>query len=238
MTRVCHTDTPLSLSPMYQGFLEGETMAEKMLVGDMWRFIMNGTDGDRHFHIGLDWVVVSITGTGGSDSTACGAIEGTFAPLLKAVLNDNATYDATTSRRLYPVALRPASQEAHAAAGPGTAGPTAAPRQTCGVISKYTALLGRANRGRIYMPFPAAQDDAGNGVPSVGYLSRLDAFAAAYLAGITVSDGGGNQSVLGAILFHRKLLTNTFIETWVSQPKWATQRRRGSYRPPRRKKKP
>lgn len=38
-------------------------MSKPLSVGDLWRTTLSGTYVDRHFHMGLDWSVQSVSGT-------------------------------------------------------------------------------------------------------------------------------------------------------------------------------
>lgn len=113
-------------------------------------------------------------------------------------------------------------------AGDGTATGDSLPRQTAGIITKRTAIPGRANRGRVYVPFPV-EDQSGSGpLPTTTYVSLLDTWAADLLT-IVAFGSGANQGNLYPSLYHRGSVSSTVLTSMLSRRKWATQRRRGSY---------
>jgi hypothetical protein len=150
-------------------------------------------------------------------------------PDYKAFLNNNAEY-----RGVLVQVVRGAdtfiAAVGNANAGFGTAGPTSLPRQTAGITSWYTALGGRRYRGRTYWPFPAAQDDTGDGAPSVGYATRIDT-AAGHFAVFNAYGVGGRFASFQLVILHRKVLPTQWdaIQTRFTRTVWATQRKRGAY---------
>ena len=211
-------------------------MTTPLAANDLWRTIINGTLINRHFHIALDWQLGTVSAPAPNDLDLANYVDLTFGPLIKALMCNPAVYNSVTTRRLNPVVARPVFQISTAHSGVGTAGADPMAGQTTGLITKYTALMGRANRGRIYIPFPAVDDDTATGAPSASYQSRLVSFANAYTGTVSIPGGGGGAIAATAIVFHPKTLTGTPIATTQSQFKWATQRRRGQYKPPRRRK--
>jgi len=111
----------------------------------------------------------------------------------------------------------------------GTVAGDLMPRQTCGIITKYTAGIGRANRGRLYVAFPAEPDNAVTAVPVAGYITRLDNLGAVVLVNNTITGGSGGTIKLSPIIWHRATSTYTPVNGRRSNQRWATQRRRGSY---------
>ncbi len=151
------------------------------------------------------------------------AIAAVFKPLLQNV----AVYRGTQGRIMKtppPVAVI-----ADANPGPGTAGAVGLPRQTCGIYTKRTALAGRGYRGRMYLPFPAVDDDQGGGGPTLGYMAKLDNLTLALDAFTHVVDVPGSDATLVQVLWKGKAVSPVPIVANVPNQKWATQRRRGSY---------
>lgn len=123
--------------------------------------------------------------------------------------------------------------------GAGTSGATPLPMQSCGMITKRTVLGGRANRGRVYLPFPSSGDsDPALNRPTAGYAVSAGVYAGKALVGFTaVISIGVNEVGLSPALVRRAAgppVTFTHkLVTGVSMPlKWGTQKRRGNYGKP------
>lgn len=115
----------------------------------------------------------------------------------------------------------------------GAAGATILPCQVSGMVTLRSDLAGRANRGRVYIPFPAAQDSTNsvpmlNPFPTNDYVTRLDALATGLFVFVTLSPALLNLNLQGVIR-HRADGTFTRLTTFLSRQLWATQRRRGDY---------
>lgn len=116
---------------------------------------------------------------------------------------------------------------------PGTAGTKPLPRQTSGIITKGSDARGRANRGRMYIGFPASNDSRPTlDQPTADYIVRLASLAG--LCGIandlTVTVGAG--SVTTRMVIQRPVAapaTGVECTRFVARSAWATQRRRGDY---------
>jgi hypothetical protein len=212
-------------------------MSISLVVGDVWRLTVNGSLSTNNFHVGLDFRVSALSGTPTTDNDLATYGDSTFGPLFRALMANSATYNSCRTRRLTPVVGRPIFQEVSTNAGNGTAGSIALARQVCGIGSFYTDLMGRAYRSRKYLPFPALNDDTDPGRPSAGYGVRLANFTIAYrTAAVVPHSGGGGSATMIPVVFHKKTLTTTDITSSIAQGQWGTQRRRGFYMPPRRRK--
>jgi hypothetical protein len=111
----------------------------------------------------------------------------------------------------------------------GTAAGNPIPNQVSGIITKTTAFAGRANRGRTYVPFPAASFNlAPNDTPTAAYVALLDALGIVLFAPMALTLGADTVNVT-PVLFHRRTGFNTPITNFRSRQLWATQRRRGNY---------
>lgn len=185
--------------------------------------VMSGQVGEmRSF-----WRVDATTGTGCSDAEiATGFSAGPWAAAIKALMSVAATYRGARIQNLSPpksIALTDAS-----AAGAGTVAGDAMSTQVCGLLSSRTALAGRKNRGRKYVPFPGEADNGPTGLPTAGYITRLNALAALYEATYVITGAGGTTS-FDYVIYNPKLATVAGPVIVVSSsPNWATQRRRGS----------
>lgn len=181
--------------------------------------------------------VAQLTGfaPGVSDQDCATTLDGIIAPFIKAVMGAAVTYNGMQVRIISRVP-QPAAVASTAGTGVGTVGGGLLPLQTRGFWSRRTNTSGRAFRGRVYIPFPAQNDNTG-GVPSGAYQTRLIALANAIepFAGIAVTGGGGAATLVPTI-FHRARpgpppvpASETVITSRLFPIKWATQRRSGSF---------
>lgn len=113
--------------------------------------------------------------------------------------------------------------------GPGTAGASLLPTQTCGIVSTYSQLAGSGNRGRLFVPFPSeADNDDGTGLPTAGYKARLQNLAD-FLGATQQFLYGARSITLKPVIRHSGSVTDIEISGAIGKQKWGTQRRRGSY---------
>jgi hypothetical protein len=159
------------------------------------------------------------------------------------LLAGTANYNGCIARIINRVPL-PVRQVAPNLTG-GTAGAVGLPRQTSGIISVYTALAKQANRGRLYLPFPATASDQTNGIPTNAYVAALNSLATVIFAVTNITGALGGNATLVPVLLHpqitklnpapppKRIVTRaaavTDVSVWFSRQVWATQRRRGSY---------
>jgi hypothetical protein len=173
----------------------------------------------------------------GLDSDAAVNAEASLAPVFKAIMTNNATFRGVTAQIVQPPPL-PTAAPSTALAGVGTAGNTALPAQTCGIIHWPTPLAGRRGRGRTYLPFPDNADNpnASPPVPSAAYVGRANAVAAAVIG--LISFGLGARSSTVQLALYRRPRPHavppvsyavTPMLAGSAEAKWATQRRRGDF---------
>lgn len=109
----------------------------------------------------------------------------------------------------------------------GTAGATPMPGQSCGLITRRVLRLTNANRGRVYVPFPATSAGSFDETPNAAYVSNLEDIASSLLP-LTVPLNVVGQK-WSPILFNPVTTGYQPLFAWEAQPKWATQKRRGDY---------
>jgi len=96
------------------------------------------------------------------------------------------------------------------------------PPQVCGLISWRTGMIGRNQRGRIYVPAPAESlNDAGQ--VAVGLQDAYADFATAML---TQPDATGLVDAFNLCILHRADLTSDDVTGFVIRNDFKTQRRR------------
>jgi hypothetical protein len=104
-------------------------------------------------------------------------------------------------------------------------------RQTCGIITKRTDMIGRRKRGRFYVSFPGEADNSVQGVPTPAYITRLTTLAdvmddTQFLSSVTPV---GTADLVPVVRSQVPLITYERITSCIPRPKWGTQRSRGSY---------
>lgn len=155
------------------------------------------------------------------------AFANSFATMLKALLNTTATFRGASVRKIWPVPVSPLAWDT-VGAGAGTAVGDPMPKQTCGLITCYSALAGRAGRTRSYLPFPAEADNDTDSTPTAAYLTRLQTVAAQLLAQQVVNNAPGSATFT-PVVWHRVSHTTNDLASSVSRDAWATQRRRSDF---------
>lgn len=173
------------------------------------------------------YLVAAVTGGSATDQEAADQLASLFKPSYNALCNAASAFFGAQAQVIRPVTTLPAHSTAPAAAN-GITG-AALPRQDCGLITLRTNLVGRANRGRFYVPFPSTIDNLPSGEPVPGYVIRLGTMALVILQTVTVGGAGGGTAQLTPVIFHRKTGLVTSLVNFVVRTSWATQRRRGSF---------
>lgn len=175
----------------------------------------------RHYRVS------SKAGTGATDGQIANIVSLSFHQVYKDVMASSASFRGVGVKRIRPL---PASGETTTILdlGPGSQAGDPLPLQTSGMITLKTGLAGRSFRGRVYVPFPAEVDNGATGVPTAGYLTRLDTLAARFLLTLTAGSAG-NTNDLAPVVFSRKLNDVVVLTQTIGRPRWATQRPRGSY---------
>jgi hypothetical protein len=175
----------------------------------------------RHYRVDLS------TPPEPSETAIATQIDGVMAPLYKPALATEANYRGVGVRRIRPLPPGPEGVSI-ANAGPGTSTGSMLPPQTAGLISLRAIIGGRANRARVYVPFPAEGENVDNGLPANSYIILLNAIAGAWLGAQVVTVGLGTITLL-PVVYHRTSGSTTDLITSLSREVWATQRRRGGF---------
>jgi len=200
-------------------------MAEILKLGEVWETKFYNQDNEQ---LGINvrhWRVSQITAGSASDTELANGMATVFQPLYNQLCDANSAFFGVGAQRAFPL---PRTVFVHSSGIPvanGIGGAGLA-RQICGLISLRSNVIGRANRGRLYVPFPAGVDNQGIGAPTQNYTVRLTNLANALLAPQVIL-GAGGTATMRAVIFHRK--TGTSVDVTSAPPvlAWATQRRRG-----------
>jgi hypothetical protein len=174
------------------------------------------------------WQVAAIGGASLTDAAVALKLDATLAPLYKPLMNGDSTYYGVRLQRISPLP-KPVAVVGEANTGVGTAVGAGLPGQVSGLMTLRTNSAGRAFRGRLYIPFPAASYFSSPlDTPTALWDTNVDAIAAIlknpYLAMI-----GADTVTLVPVIWHKATRTSTPIIDAESTSKFATQRRRGNY---------
>lgn len=155
-------------------------------------------------------------------------LEAALSAEIIAALSAEAEYLGCSIRNVWPLPLGGEIISTLDAAVGAIAGHVL-PLQVTGMVTKRTNRPGRAHRGRMYVPFPGEASSEDDGRPTAAYRALLATIGVALTAVIpVVAMGAGN--VGNYIVFQRAAAQeSSYITAYTSQPKFATQRRRGSY---------
>lgn len=160
-----------------------------------------------------------------SDAVAI-AISTLIADKYIAVMDAAARYSGVSVQD-WPARLNVASWS-NAGAGNGAVVGLDIPTQVCGLISYYSNTAGAKGRGRSYLGFTSSTSNTTAGLPSAGYLTdaqalgdfmKFIAFSVVgdeYFAELVICDAIGASAPKPVLRAY-------------AQPRWATQRRRGSF---------
>lgn len=198
------------------------------VVDDWLRLTIYCQEGDQVANNVFYFQLIGITGGGLDLKTISSLFGGRVKGAYAALMNNEARYYGCKAEVPFKVPV-PQWQTTSAPQN-GTAGETPLPRQTAGIITWYTEVIGKSKRGRTYIPFPAAEDqDTPNDRPTPGYVANLNGLADLLTIDVELNDGAGNSAVLALGIRSQLLGTFEDVESYVSRYKWATQRRRGDY---------
>jgi hypothetical protein len=183
------------------------------------------------------WYTVAAVGASpATDLDVATARDADFASPYKSLLANSAEYRGVQAQIYLATPPNRAAFSAafiNTSAGPGLAGATPLPSQTCGLIQFQTGEAGQANRGRLFIPFPAVLDNSSGGTPVAGYVTRLTTLVALMDSGISIV-AGARTATLVRVLRHGKNKagvqpTPTPVTSGTASDLWATQRKRGDF---------
>jgi len=162
-----------------------------------------------------------------TEAAAAASFEALIAPVIKPLLTVPALYQGIQLQTVHPVVTLGSLNATGAGAGTGGANPL--PGQCCGSLTKQSLFAGRSNRGRVYVPFPAEEDNTVDHIPSVGYQAALANYGDA-IETTRVVTVGTSTATFTPVIFRRGApaasVTLVNIRTNVA---WSTQRSRGSF---------
>lgn len=200
-----------------------------VFVGTLLRLKWYATVGDQCSINTTYYSCTVATGAPTQDSDVASGYAAVLPGFVKNLMSNQATYNGLTVQVVQPAPM-PIPAANTGGSGVGALVSNVMPRQVAGLISCYAAFSGRRFRGRVYIPFPAVNQDDTGGLPLAGYVVLLNALKALIYGPIVIPNAGATGTVtLLPVIFHRATVTSTPVVTAVSRSKWATQRRRGSF---------
>jgi len=142
------------------------------------------------------------------------------------VMTASGEYRGAQAQKVFPLPKGATFSSSDPAAGTRSTEPL--PPQTCGVISLKTALAGRHFRGRIYLPFPAENDNGVTHIPSVTYLANANTLMTSIFV-TTVVVGAAGSTTMKPVIFNRATGGTTDVTSGRVREGWGTQRRRSYF---------
>lgn len=198
-----------------------------MAVGDIYEVKLFTQQGPQMGLMVFHYRVSAISAPEATVDQIAAAMEGSFASLVKAVMTAQADFRGASARKVRPLPIGVEFLTGNFP-GPGTIGGDPLPPQVSGIITLRSALAGRANRGRKYVPFPAEASNDTGFAPTAAYLTVMTNLANEFDDMQNVPNGAGSSD-LTPVIFHRLLGTTTDVTFALVRNAWATQRRRGAY---------
>lgn len=148
--------------------------------------------------------------------------------LMAPLLSNSAELYGLNCYLMNPIGPAPRPDDTGPLGVAGTAGAGLMPAQTSGLISWYTALLGKHGQGRMYVPFPAPASNQSDGTPTAGYVTALGDLSSSLRTLRTVVDGPVTAS-FQLCIYIDPLAGPHFVVDATERDAWATQRRRGAF---------
>jgi len=198
-------------------------MATAPAVGDILKHVnycrAMGQNGLNVRH----WRVSFQSGVAPSLDDVALALDDIFRPLYTAYLLTSAQHLGTTLQKINPLPVGDEGSTSRSGV-PGVVEGTPLPPQCCGHITLNTGVAGRANRGRMYLPFWAEEQCTG-AVPTAGAIALMLPIGVAHKTVQTFVIGAGSIT-LQPIIWRRASETYIQITSGTIQPHFSTQRRR------------
>lgn len=176
----------------------------------------------------LHWRVTATAGGNVTEAEVATDFEALISPVIRPLLTTAATYQGVLVQSVFPVLTLGTLNANGAGAGSGGASPL--PSQVSGILTKQSAFAGRRFRGRVYIPFPAEEDNTVTFVPSVGYQAAAANYGNVIETINLVTGTTGGTVTFTPIIFRRSApATSATLLNCRMNVAWATQRSRGSY---------
>jgi hypothetical protein len=182
------------------------------------------------------YAVTLVGGTPATDQDLVDTFDTTIAIGILPMLDVSSLYNGCQAKVIVSggIEIDPIGVASTTGSAAGTATGVNQSRQTAGINTWLTNKSGPANRGRTYWPFPAVTADTTDGVPTAAYLALMTTLCQSINNFDLVT---GTTTTIQQVLFRKGKPHNVppipfsddDITGYIVRPKWATQRRRGSY---------
>lgn len=169
---------------------------------------------------------IKITATAGAsitDQQLAASLEGTMAPLYKAILPTNTQWHGLKVQIVNP--LRRDAVFSIASRGAGVVAGDLLPTQAALVVSLRTGVASRATMGRWFFPPTSESNNDTAAVPSAAYQGSVGTLCNAMRLGGTVVSGADSATWQCGV-WSRKLSVFTPITAVIVRNQWATIRKR------------
>lgn len=166
----------------------------------------------------------AFTGVSRTDQEIANSMESVGGPKYKAAMPGAALHLGTTVQIIQGGVL-PVRAVSVTEAGVGARAADALAPQLAVLVRKNTGIAGRANRGRVYLPFFAEDEEDANGEVNAAGQAAATVIAAYYLNQINIA-AGGSSVTLDPIIWQRTDRTYVNITSYTVRSLFATQRRR------------
>jgi len=195
-------------------------------LNDIWESVICCQLNDQAGLNVRHWKVTDVTGSiSGTD--IADKLDSELAAEICACMSNIAYYGGIRARRVWPTLSVVETNGDGTNVGTSEAIPL--PSQVCGLATLYSDTPGRAGRGRLYVPFPSIDHNAGEAAaPNATYFAALGAYSASFTVGYTVTNGG-NSCVIEPVIWTRGTSNARRITSRIPRAQWATQRKRGAY---------
>jgi len=181
----------------------------------------------------FNWQCISVSGGGITDQDFSDAHNTTYATLHKNSMPDSAVHRGIQCYFLSRGgAFLPQPVKSIGAAGDGTIGTTAVPKNTCAILKYASAIRGPGGRGRVFLPFISADYVDATGLPAAGLAVLLNSFASFLLTPMVVTVGANSATfVFGIVARHPAPNLPTFLQavTCEGAEKFGQMHKRGDY---------
>jgi hypothetical protein len=167
-----------------------------------------------------------IGGAGVTDQQIADGYSNQLHALWKALMSSTASFRGIGARKIIPTLGVEAFSILNQGAGGVVGDPL--PKQVSGIVTWRTALPGRQNRGRSYIPFPGESSNDADQTPVAGYVTALGNLINGLVGSLTIAIGADSNAFTTGV-YHRAGQTINLITSGTARDRWATQRRRGDY---------
>jgi len=203
-------------------------MAQALAVNQILKVAMRCTTPTQEAINTIYLKILSLTGTVVTDLDAATTIGNWVAPLYMALMPDEAEFSSVECTIVSPTPY--VTQLYTGAAGAGNHSGSLMSTQTSVVVTKRTPFPGRANRGRMYLPFPPKESASVDGFVTVTYAALVGDFLIGMLAlNILTNDAETGEATFSWVICGPDGSNPVLITDFTSFTKFGTQRRRGNY---------